>query len=499
MFTGVNYSKICAICAILAAALLQGCHHQYRLLDENLIPIKPLPARSAVVIPLPMIEHNPGYDEAYIEFNDGGHLFDPAPNRYQVDRTMALIKKNQYKNIVLYVHGWNNNASEESADVTRFRFALSYLSQKLEPKNDLLGIFIGWRGGTLKGGALGPFTFLTYWSRKQGAKRVGKVGDLTDVINELVKTTSEVQPGRRFYAIGHSFGARVLEQALQKSDHFNAFYDALENKRADVALPIDLVLLINPATDSRLTEQLIRKANRLNKGEDFIISHPGYNKASCQQDPNQRICKPYPLMVEMSSVGDYLTGGVMPVANLVNWVPPFLFLANPSARVLSAPFTPGLETHKLTSCGYGVNPCGPTDAKTEFDFPMPATPEKTAPGQAAPQLMSERLERIDGEKSPFVWILKCDTQMSLNHGDVWNGNVAAMMFALVDPKGPKKVDTSPAPGPVAPAPPLVKSLAIEPFSRLQEFETAPAPPPVPVPESATEQHRPGLRRANQPQ
>jgi hypothetical protein len=470
--------------ALLAAALLTGCHHQYRLLDADLVPIKqPLPSRRAVVLPLPMIEHNPGYDEAYIEFNDQGRLFDPKPDWIQVQKTLDLIDRNKYKNIVLYVHGWNNNASEESADVTRFRFALSYLSQKLEPNNDLLGVFIGWRGGTFKGGVLGPFTFLTYWSRKEGAKLVGK-GDLTEVIDTLVARTQAVQPGRRFYAVGHSFGARVLEQALQKSSHFEAFYDALEQGQTDVALPIDLVLLINPATDSRLTEKLIDRANRLNRGKDLIISHPGYDPVKCRQDPNLRICKPYPLMVEMASVGDYLTGAVMPVANVVNWVPPFLLLADPSARVLSAPFTPTLHTHQIKSCGYGNDPCGAADPKTEFDFDMPAVPQKNA------QSYWERLERIDGQKSPFVWIMTCDTHMSLNHGDVWNGNIAAMMFALIDPKGPQKSTQAPPPSlPPPPPPPPQENRS------LTEAE-APAPPP-PAPKSATEQKRPGLRREGQ--
>jgi hypothetical protein len=466
---------------LVMAALLAGCHHQYRVLDADLRPIKPLESRRAVVLPLPMIEHNPGYDEAYIEFNDEGRLFDPKPNWIQVQKTLNLIHDNKYKNVVLYVHGWNNNASEESADVTRFRFALSYLSKKLEPHNDLLGIFIGWRGGSLKGGALGPFTFVTYWPRKQGAKRVGK-GDLTEVIDTLVAETTKAQPNRRFYAVGHSFGARVLEQALQKSSHFQAFYDMLEQGKTDVAMPIDLVLLINPATDSRLTEKLIDKSDKLNVGKDLIISHPGYDKAKCSADPTLRICKPYPLMVEMASVGDYLTGAVMPVANLVNWVPPFVFLADPSARVLSAPFTPTLHTHKLKNCGFGDDPCGAQDPKTEFDFDMPADPQKNG------QPLWERLERI-GEKSPFVWIMNCDTHMSLNHGDVWNGNVAAMMFALIDPQGPQRSAQSP-PTPPPPPPPQVST----------EANAVPAlsPPPPLQPQSATEQKRPGLRRAGQP-
>ncbi|MGH9723366.1 MAG: hypothetical protein ACRD8O_24405, partial [Bryobacteraceae bacterium] len=419
-------------CLLAATALLAtGCHRQYRLLNDDLTPIKPLPTRKQLMMPLPMIERtrsfdsNPGFDTAYIEFNDRGRLFDPLPNRHQVDATLALIRRTKPSNVVLYVHGWNNNSSEDSADVARFRFALSFLSRRLRPQGQLLGIYIGWRGGTLKGGVLGPFTFLTYWSRKQGARRMA-YGDLTKIIDELLESTRVAQPDRRFYTIGHSFGARVLEGALQDSSHFKTFFDALEGKNKGVQLPIDLVLLINPATDSMLTKRLVKRAGKLGEESNLEIKHPDWNEDFCRDNPAHRKCRPYPLMVEMSSRGDIPTRWVMPVANFVNWVPPFLFLARPSARLLSAPFTPSLRTHSLRSCGY--DPCGAQNGKTEFDFDMPASPLKNN------QPLRRRLDRLDG-KSPFVWALTVDRELSRNHGDVWNGNVAAMMFALIDPDG----------------------------------------------------------------
>jgi hypothetical protein len=45
-----------------------------------------------------------------------------------------------------------------------------------------------------------------------------------------------------------------LEQACSGHHSDQAFYDALEESRLNVASPIDLVLLMNPATDSSLTE-----------------------------------------------------------------------------------------------------------------------------------------------------------------------------------------------------------------------------------------------------
>ena len=441
----------------IMAAALSACHQQYRLLDDQLVPLHPpLPSRSKVPVPLPMIERidrigDVPVETAYIEFKDQGCSFDPASApplgsnfKYQLDETIKLIRDRKPAHVVLYVHGWNNNASEESADVARFRFALSFLGRKFEQTGPVLGIFIGWRGGTFKGGVLGPFTFVTYWSRKQGAKRVaeGRCRDapeaLPKVIDRLLAESTAARSDRRFYAIGHSFGARVLEGALEKSSYAEGLFDAIRKKQPTYIPPIDLVLLINPATDSMKTELFLKKAHRLmqQNNSDFLVLHPGFDEVHCRTHPDDRVCKPYPLMVEMSSVGDYLTGGVMPVANILNFVPPFLFLSAPSARVFSAPFSPWLRTHSVTACGppSAQNNCPAKDKDTEFDFQLPASPSVGNP----PVLAWEQVKRLPGARQQLVWIMKTDTKIARNHGDVWNGNVAEMMFALIDPTGPQE-------------------------------------------------------------
>jgi hypothetical protein len=215
----------------------------------------------------------------------------------------------------------------------------------------------------------------------------------------------------------------------------------------------------------------VKRANKLNTA-NLVIRHPAYDEEICRQHPAWRICQPYPLMVEMSSVGDIPTGWVMPVANLVNWVPPVVFLAHPSARLFSAPFTPRLHTHKLASCGHGDDPCK-VDEGAEFAFQMPASP--MAPPNS-PKPLWEQLDRVPHQPSPFVWDFTVDREVSRNHGDVWNGNVAAMIFALIDPRGQQTKYSSAVAGP--PPAPVRRSLVTE------------APPPTPA--TAANRRRPRM-------
>jgi hypothetical protein len=493
--------KAVRLAAVVLVLFLSACHHQYRLLDENLKPMQPMPARSAVPFPLPMIEQtttsipepNGGdkkvtLETAYIEFKDSGCMFDPAGEptdglKYQLDQTRKLIKARKPSQVVLYVHGWNNNASEQSSDVTRFRYALAYLGARLDlSKGPLLGIFIGWRGGTFKGGVLGPLTFVTYWSRKQGARRVAEghctgaaasaAQGLPSVIDELLDATEQANPDRHFYSIGHSFGARVLEGALDKTKYIKGIYDAINARPPVPYTPkMDLVLLINPATDSWKTTRFLHKMDKLNSELEqqtettFVVHHPGYDDQLCREAPDDRRCQPYPLVVEVSSVGDFLTGAVMPVANAVNYVPPFLFLAEPSARLLSAPFSPWLRTHTVTSCdgkATAEGPCGTPHPKSAFDFDLPASPPLPSRPAGSPNNLSwERVETMPSAKQDWVWIMTVDTKISLSHGDVWNANIAAMMFALIDPNGPTRSESTSGtqalqkilPGAKAPVPP----------------------------------------------
>jgi len=106
---------------------------------------------------------------------------------------------------------------------------------------------------------------------------------------------------------------------------------------------------------------------------------------------------------------------------------------------------------------------------------LPVT--RRAQDQAVPL---DRLERLDGPKQDYVWAMKVDKDISRNHGDVWNGNVAAMMFALIDPKVGMMYQQAP---PMSAAP-----------ARAGVVPETPPPPPAPPPPAQLQQFRPKLER-----
>ncbi len=111
-------------------------------------------------INLPAREPGVGWELAYIEYKDNGQPWDAL----QTDRAVELIGKAKADNggaaiVLLYVHGWKNNANaapaDEKKDVEKFHDALNAVAAaysspgapgKLPP---LVGIYIGWRGCTI--------------------------------------------------------------------------------------------------------------------------------------------------------------------------------------------------------------------------------------------------------------------------------------------------------------------------------------------------------------
>jgi hypothetical protein len=142
--------------------------------------------------------------------------------------------------------------------------------EKDERRFRVIGIYVGWRGGSLPGW-LDTFTF---WGRKGAAERVGE-NDVREFIARLnqmyLKKRSE--PERRTFlgliSIGHSFGAQVLLRATsstleQQLISLNAPSGYL--RQATPATPAgdkkalqgigDLVILLNPAIEAAAYQRL---------------------------------------------------------------------------------------------------------------------------------------------------------------------------------------------------------------------------------------------------
>lgn len=159
----------------------------------------------------------------YVEYKDSGAPWKPR----ELDDAVAEVQHSIGANhdggalVVVYIHGWENNAGESPCqDVCRFRdILLPRLADTQAASGHplkVVGVYLGWRGLTF---TKEPFKHgITYWHRRGIARHEGETG-MYDAISAIEQA---VHPYRKNYVLvlaGHSFGSRVLENAVDTKHH----------------------------------------------------------------------------------------------------------------------------------------------------------------------------------------------------------------------------------------------------------------------------------------
>jgi hypothetical protein len=359
----------------------------------------------------------------YVEYKDNGTRWKPRELDDAVAEVHQAIGEDRKGSalVVVYVHGWENNADEPSAcqDVCRFKgILLPRLADTQAASGHplkVVGIYLGWRGLTftkepLKHG-------ITYWHRRDIARREGEAGiyDAIDAIEQAV------HPYRKNYVLvlaGHSFGSRVLENAVDTRHHDGRQGSMLQYReqrknfltiRANRALnaekqplllnpelPVDLVLYINAATSSRVTRQTLKDIRTLCKIGD---------------DP---LCNADPFYVAITSTADWATGILMPVANAI-------LPSLPADRywLVSAANSPSLHTDEVDkSCKEATDLLSFTllPSKPDVQECIAALPGKT---------------QVSGHQNHPFWIFNVGADVMNSHGDVWNQTVTELITNII--------------------------------------------------------------------
>lgn len=266
------------------------------------------------------------YKMAFIEFDQDGKMFDPAQE--DAARRLLALEKMRAPNgkviTVVYIHGWKNNAAEAAPggkpkDVEKFQAALlelAYRAQQKTPTVPVVGIYMAWRGKTLMGPSW--FTAASLWSRRNTANNIGDGPDLARILNDVIEHTNKGNERSRVLLIGHSFGARVLEHAIESNKV--RLYDTADSK---ITPRVDLVLYVNSANDSRLSMGRVRALREAK----LRVHHPDYDFDECRAPPalaaredetRAARCRDYPLIVAITSKGDSATKYLLPLANTIN-------------------------------------------------------------------------------------------------------------------------------------------------------------------------------------
>ncbi|MNZ47235.1 hypothetical protein D3C78_649420 [compost metagenome] len=189
------------------------------------------------------------YSLSFVELNDDGLFVEPA----QVERLLADLKSKTEQSdttILLYVHGWNHNASTNDSNVACFEELLkatsimqsTYLSSNRTTPRAVYGIYVGWPGVVYENEKLNKA--LTFFGRQSAADRVGERGALLELFSKIGALRDRQAPAKtKFVIISHSLGARLTYKVLRPIMQ-HSVYAADSGKSAFVA---DVAVMVNPA------------------------------------------------------------------------------------------------------------------------------------------------------------------------------------------------------------------------------------------------------------
>ncbi len=431
---------------LIALCLLAGCTKRgpYR----TSVPVSKHDTR--------IIEDHGTFKLGFIEFGDDGKRLplkkairgaQPAPNnRPDRDVQLNLVLAELYKArglnpatvavvpgktvgglTIIFAHGWKNNAQSiegRTKDVEKFRAFLADVAVEVKPAPDkapipVTGVYLGWHGRSVNINS-GFLNWWSLWPRYFAAGRVGSQEMQTTIARVIQagvagRGTLKEDKRPRVILIGHSLGARVLENALQQVHDTQLDGEDSANDRKlglilgqcknlkdgnPVKSVVDLTLLVNEAAKSRQV-RAATKACHLDVTADVKVRHPAWTKMSCPAGSNALRCQPYPLFVHITTTADWATRFLAPVALLGR----------------TAPHTSRLWTHRVNK----VSAQSTLVPDYVFKFQTQEEPARTYavtrvhPNQA---------------KNP-VWVMRVDNHVMKSHGDIWNESFQNMIKGLM--------------------------------------------------------------------
>ena len=443
----------------VAAALLCGCEHLHPVYQNTQAD----PKKSVVA--------ESGYDLAFIEFGEQGSYQDPT----QLQNAVDLIKRTSRPLVITYVHGWHHGA--DSRDVGNFSGWLAEISKTQLIRDSGLhpiGVYLGWRGEST---TIPVIRQLTFYSRKAAAERLASNFDCYDAIAAVSQAAREAHgPGGQYTVlIGHSFGGLVVERSVAHA--INA--EMHGHAAADRSLPADLILMVNPASDSILTRQMIAAL-------------------ASRHTENSR-----PFLVSLTSTADAATGTAFPISTslvatmkVFNEVPlPGTEQRESERRFYTA--TPGhnefLINHETEKLDKTLDAPGGLNAlQTNLSHNLIA--DVFATDGANGKLDLWKIKRTGNVDVPY-WDVKVDPTIIKDHGDIWNPKAQAMMAAIFRMTNPLMNRASKVkPRAVLKREPTRPKLVPGPDQSDQKMKSESAPKPAPSKPAPKPRSEPPLER-----
>ncbi|HVM59559.1 MAG TPA: hypothetical protein VMV72_01730 [Verrucomicrobiae bacterium] len=215
------------------------------------------------------VETNGNCVIGYVEFDDQGWFW--SHRQWQavkdaIEDTAAHSPSGL--TIVVFVHGWKSNADYDDPNVKLFRGVLSELSSNLNPRA-VFGVYASWRGLSATSDLVPPLAKeLSFYNRKDVAERIGHQGAATQVFTELEIMQDELNAltnrpdfhRTELIIVGHSFGGHLVYSAVSQVLEERLLLATRHKTKEPIRSLGDLVILLNPAFEASLYNNLISLA-----------------------------------------------------------------------------------------------------------------------------------------------------------------------------------------------------------------------------------------------
>lgn len=377
------------------------------------------------------------YKLAFVEFGEQGSFQDTT----QLDQARLLLSEKNTPGkvlLVMYLHGWHNDA--KSKDVQRFEDFLEGIARFQLVQNTgfkVVGVYLGWRGESswLKGANI-----FTIWDRKRAAERLASNNDCLEAISSLTAIArSRGRDEQYVVLLGHSLGGLVLERAVAHS------ITAALHSQTPKARPADLIITLNPASDSILTRQMIAS---LGSNFRYTGGFLGDGKYVAKTDSRVTFPGNQQVIVALSAKNDGATGRAFPAAmGLSALTKQFNRVSSPvhpnstvSERgyYTTSPGNKGdLVTHEVLPLD-GVPPIADEVDRNAIDENLSRTSvrdgkfitsDTNLPQQDRRWRQWQLVPTTKNARTPY-WIIKVPPDIIDDHGDIWSPNAQALMAAL---------------------------------------------------------------------
>ncbi|MDN7176573.1 hypothetical protein M0D69_00750 [Caballeronia sp. SEWSISQ10-4 2] len=425
-YLNMSRTNSAAAIVLLSALLLSACTdippYRTQLLEASAVdcPTAKLARREKCGHVTPeIVKGSDAYEMHVVEFDDQGWLYPDRPAsatqpaetpsgqiEHVMKRLRQLLDDGDDLSIIVFVHGWKHDADVDDSNVDIFRHLLQtfagdelYQASHGGKRRKVVGIYVAWRGASWPGKDSGPVMDLSFWGRKEAARRVS-VGSARELFarmramqryynatpageNKALGPQNEQSVNRpriRTLMIGHSFGALILfaatsgplTEVLSAQDDLpgtDGGYDPAER----IA---DMIVLVNPAFEAVRYEPLFAVADR-------------YKPRTYQP----------PLLVSITSTADWATGMAFPAGRAVYTV--FERPASSDAQSVAMNHTPGHIDHYLTHRLHG--PRSAADGASSIETPA-STDDATCHGWKSTLRAAEQTGASDSQNIASITV-----------------------------------------------------------------------------------------------